>query len=127
WLTRDADLSSTEHTQVLVNDVWIDWSDRFAPVPNFQTQTFQIAGERSSHVLSVHRADGLVTYLYGPTWGQLTTWDDAGNPVNLACYQYLAAVDTGMSWTLFDENTGEDLGVTTTVVEGWHPWYPAPP
>ncbi len=128
WITRDIDGATSPHVRMGVDNLFLDWTNAFMPVRYTQTRSFQIGGIRRGHALAVHQPDGYVAYLGQSSYGNvLTTWNDDGQTVEYQYDTFDASVDIYQSWTLFDESTGENLGATNCVLEGWTPWHPAPP
>jgi hypothetical protein len=132
WLTRDyGEPASSPQQQMLLDDQVLDWSQYFPPGRSLQTDTFQIGGNRSGHSFAVHHPDGFVSNLWNLGGGYLTTWDDNGQSVTYNYDNYQGEVDISQqtlgNWSLYDETTGENLGSTTSVLEGWQPWHPNAP
>jgi len=132
WLTRDSDGSQSPQLTMGINDMYVDWTGYFAPVRYYQTIEFQIGGPRAGHTLMIQQADGYTSGLYNTGSGSMTTWNDDGAEVVYTYYTFqgtLAVLDlaTPSTWWLIDQTTGENLGGTTMLLEGWEPWHPSPP
>jgi len=69
WLTRDIDGHSSPHRQMLVTDQVVDWRQGYdLPARNMQTLISAAGRTAAGITLSVHHADGFVTYLYIAPW-----------------------------------------------------------
>jgi hypothetical protein len=128
---RLVDLTTGEQAPVNTTElVRAAWEP--ASLPGVQTVWFQIGGDRADHSFSVRPMNGGPIPLYQPWWttpgaNYLRTLDSAAQPIDLHYENFEAAFDVTQSWSLFDETTGEDLGQTTVVSEGWQVWHPEPP
>ena len=131
--TRDGAISP--QPQMQFSDQVVDWSGAFTPLQYAQTATFQIGGDRASHILSVHEQDGSVNYLYPVESGDcLWTWDNNW-PARELLLQFVPGVAGIQIPAACNRCPGRSSmkpraktwGRFPLVLDGWQPWHPNPP
>lgn len=128
WITRNVDGATSPEMRMGVDNALVDWTGAFAPVRQTQTMTFQIGANRRGNMFVVEQPDGYVADLSLTSQNNiLTSWDDNGHAVEYQYDLYSAQVDVNQDWQLVDRTKPENLGNSTSVLDGWSAWHHVAP